>query len=804
MVEHNPNQIADLDRGLLSLLAVGRRAFNVFNEVRTIMNFTDFFGSCVVIDGVGQGRFTWRQVMEANDLVTFLGNNVAVNAAYFKHTAAGGAETMLQCRSGFNDTLVPEITAESSNIIRRGMSSLVREGGSLDAAETQFNANFSQNMQFLYGSAANPGDTVIQAAVANAMASGMMKLGQQTDMAADYIVSGSHIERLLSYQALGRIASEKLPLLKIIFEAFLYAVFPIIALMSIVSPSKVALNYVKALVWISLWTPIYAIVHFVSSFYSNKVLTEMAPEYGGAFSIIGGGEMMRFMSDIVATSGYLITALPMIAWMLVSNSGAMMAGFAGRVMQGYDSSVQSGAKEIEDGQGRRMGATFAQNDEGNYNTQQQNAYGDTVTRSSNGGEYLDQSNSSSKLMISPQMTEQATQQAQQTLTNSVATMDSASTELQTSNSATLADSNAVLDDVRQQQGTSQEFRSAESSRQQTAATDLKQAAKDFARSEGASNVDAEKVAAYAAVEAGTPSVVNALFGVKAKAGAQTEGSFTEQEKFERSIGEKFAKSEQFAEVVSTTAEGSRSMAAQFGISESSANSTALNSTLIEQTQARAEYASSVQETAQAQEAFTTAETIQQAMSVNQGQALFDAARESGLSVNEVSGLIRSAAAGDSGALDEIRGVMNDVNGRTNIGNDPEFQETMTALKMGGQDNIASTYGGSMRQVGVVDQGNNTAVNDEKTLTKEQVVNGTNRAQKQGQEAINNPGSAQTENGTTETLQRKETELDEKTAAIVAQTRAEMLGGFDEDDSTDIGFDQKYVGEIKDIHRRPVD
>ncbi len=54
-------------------------------DERTYLNFTEFFASCVVVDGIGQRRFGWDQVLQSNNLITFFESNVAVNAASFKY-----------------------------------------------------------------------------------------------------------------------------------------------------------------------------------------------------------------------------------------------------------------------------------------------------------------------------------------------------------------------------------------------------------------------------------------------------------------------------------------------------------------------------------------------------------------------------------------------------------------------------------------------------------------------------------------------------------------------------------------------
>ena len=55
------------------------------------------------------------------------------------------------------------------------------------------------------------------------------------------------------------------------------------------------------------------------------------------------------LGDYAAIAGYLSLSIPLMAWMMVSQSGAIMAGLAGRMMQSYDQPVAKAADEASTG-----------------------------------------------------------------------------------------------------------------------------------------------------------------------------------------------------------------------------------------------------------------------------------------------------------------------------------------------------------------------------------------------------------------------------------------------------------------------
>ena len=76
--------------------------------------------------------------------------------------------------------------------------------------------------------------------------------------------------RRITYAAMGEMAARTLPVLRNLFEAFVYAFFRIVfASMLLTSVmGKVTMTYLKSLLWIQLWAPLYAVLHFAMTFYS--------------------------------------------------------------------------------------------------------------------------------------------------------------------------------------------------------------------------------------------------------------------------------------------------------------------------------------------------------------------------------------------------------------------------------------------------------------------------------------------------------------------------------------------------------
>jgi|GEM_PF-3142937 len=740
-----------------------------FPDDRTNNNFSEFFSSCVVVDGIGHNRFTWREVMESTDLKDFFGTRVAVNAARFKYTDGAGSESILPCRSGFKNTLGPDMDNLYTNVIRYGVQGdLISRFGGVDNAAARMTANMQNTISFLTGVSASPQKYVIQQAIANATALGTFKMAEQTNATetSQYLISGAELHRLTTYQALGDISSEKLPLLRIIFEAIIYAIFPIVVLMAIVIPGKVPMAYITALVWINLWAPMYAILHFIMSYYSQVTMTELAALYGNGFSVLANSEMVKFNSDVVATTGYLATALPMLAWMLVSKSGAMAASLAGRVMQGYDQSVEKGANEVVSGEGQRLGTKWEQTGSGGIQNSSIMDSGSRQTNTADGNSLLSQTTSS--LLVSPEVSETAVRSKQQTVESATKTQEQERAQLAESNSALLSNSGAVMQQLSKEQGVNKNFKEAETAQQQRSHAAMEQAMDNYQKMTGVTLTDQAKLAVYAGAEG--PGVDVSLFGfklVETSAGIRFDGSKSETGSDDYKMAQGFTSSKQYSDVISSIGAATREMATSFGLKENNGSVDQLNASLSEQQNAQREHSMAVSQERIARESLNATEELRVALSVDGGQTLVNALLASNdNNIGRVDALLRDAARGSEEAMKNIEFVLIDADQQYGLSNDPNFKEVQRALLGEGNAGVNSTYESGGAEVNSQGAEWRSEVDGKAQVTKRQVESATDVGMASQQQAMNDPGSVITQNGTVDRLQGLKTDVVQKGGGTV--------------------------------------
>lgn len=132
-----------------------------------------------------------------------------------------------------------------------------------------------------------------------------------------------------------KIAEQALPVVRNVAEALCYAVFPLIVLLLFLSSGKNTLlmltGYVTALVSIQLWPPLFAILNYMASIYS-QLDQAAAAEIGGGVKALALQSASPIYSNAVsaqAVVSYLVIGIPMLAYALSNrmvNFGSTLVG----------------------------------------------------------------------------------------------------------------------------------------------------------------------------------------------------------------------------------------------------------------------------------------------------------------------------------------------------------------------------------------------------------------------------------------------------------------------------------------------
>ncbi len=309
----------------------------------------NFWHNCVFYD-LALGFYSMQSLMDASDLETFFRANAASNRG-FDYIDPQGNHQILSCDQAFSGHLDLDIqqAVQSAQVFLPWRNQAVMTQQVITSAAQAMPIAF----QYLSGLGLSASQALTQAALMNSFASGLSGAAAQTGSTAAlsaYTQAVAEREHALDYGVLGRLSAKMLPVVRDVFEGFIDCVFPVIALMSMLPGGvRALLAYFRVQVWIALWPPIYAILNFAMIFFTSvaaqKAIQMCAAGYACApsFSLATQPGFEEVLKMHAAVAGYLMTSIPMIAWLLVNQSGAMLASLAGRIMDSYAQPVSQAA-----------------------------------------------------------------------------------------------------------------------------------------------------------------------------------------------------------------------------------------------------------------------------------------------------------------------------------------------------------------------------------------------------------------------------------------------------------------------------
>ena len=347
-----------------------------------------------------------------------------------------------------------------------------------------------------------------------------------------------------------------------------------------------------------------------------------------------------------------------MAWMMVSQSGAIMAGLAGRMMQSYDQPVAKAADEASTGNVHLGNTRYETHSAFQSNTAPSDlrggitvgdGVGNTQRAAPDGGLFSDVASSNAPLGIN--YGSMATTTARATLSEAASREEASALRTMESNAALRSEIDSMSDRV-QKSETGQD-RWGESERHAFARAHQKteELAERFAEQNGLALQTVQSIQASLGGKLGLGGK-EGLFsaGVHLGGGGESRASAISKEDYSKVV--QFLSSEQYSEALRDEGAVLRDNMSAFQLGTQDTRDQGLNAALNHQRQASLDHSEAVKEVAQASKQLDYARQLSAQIQAKGDDAFFNwLADEKGLSDRQIHQLINDANQGD---LDAIR------------------------------------------------------------------------------------------------------------------------------------------------------
>lgn len=321
-------------------------------DARLSDNLSEFWRQCVFYDLL-LGQYSFDALRDAADVRAFIGTHTS-RARMFPYRNTAGQRDLQYCRDAWNGPLATDLNTEAA-AARRFHGNRLVSAASLNDAVARFSAALPAAYQFISGLSRNADQLITQHALASSLERGVLDFSVANNAPAAaqaYTLTRAQRERRVTFAALGELAARTLPLLRNVLESMIYGIFPIICiLLMLPTAARAGLVYLKALLWVQLWAPLYAILNLAVTLYSRAPgrAALSLPDGSTALTLSNHTALGEALAELSAIAGYLSLSIPLIAYLVLNAAGAVAASLASGLMHSYEAPIGRAAEEATTG-----------------------------------------------------------------------------------------------------------------------------------------------------------------------------------------------------------------------------------------------------------------------------------------------------------------------------------------------------------------------------------------------------------------------------------------------------------------------
>ncbi|MCA8383524.1 conjugal transfer protein TraG N-terminal domain-containing protein [Burkholderia cenocepacia] len=131
-----------------------------------------------------------------------------------------------------------------------------------------------------------------------------------------------------SLASMAILAKNTLPTVRNYAEAIIYAVFPLILVLCLISGAdgakRILAMYAKTVAWVSIWPMLFAVINGLSLIHLSHEMRSMSLQAGVPFGM--AAKFGQTLLDEQALLGYMVIITPPLAWMLLNFASAGVVG----------------------------------------------------------------------------------------------------------------------------------------------------------------------------------------------------------------------------------------------------------------------------------------------------------------------------------------------------------------------------------------------------------------------------------------------------------------------------------------------
>ncbi len=316
-------------------------------------NMRSFVGQCVLYDAMLGRKYTIDDLRNTDDIWGLISENPSpVRSFLWRDPKDGdaprGRPDIISCAEGvakINQLWALELD-RSANLFGKkifGKNGLVNP-----------KAELLKYLPIAYAQLGNiakdASEIIKQQMMIYAVVEGVESNSTALGNAPNFAARRAYLQQRTTYETLGAMAGETLPIMKAVLEAIVYSFFLFVIPLSLLpSGYKYLMTWGRSLLWLQMWAPLYAVLNYIMTMAArSKTLDALSISNEAGVTIASSVGLANMNADITAMAGYLAMSIPFLSLALVKGVGSFvhMASHLGNVSQGAASMA---ANEVTSG-----------------------------------------------------------------------------------------------------------------------------------------------------------------------------------------------------------------------------------------------------------------------------------------------------------------------------------------------------------------------------------------------------------------------------------------------------------------------
>jgi len=324
------------------------KMFRIINE-DAADNMRNFVNQCVVYDALLGRKYTIEDLRHSDDLWGLVSTSASpVRSFVYREPHDPGSvpnrAEIITCREGV--TKLNRLWGMEVNRTATLFGTKIFGKNAFLNPKVELFKYLPLAQGYLTQSAKSAEQILQQHMMIHSVVDGIEQKSTELGNAPNFATRRAYLQQRTTYETLGNLAAESLPMMKNVIEALAYAAFIFILPLALLPMGwKVLGQWGGLILWVQMWAPLYAVLNFIMTVSAkSKSIAAVALSNENGVTIASSVGLINANADMAAMAGYLAMSIPFISWALVKGgAGAFvqLATHLGSVTQGVAGTAAS-------------------------------------------------------------------------------------------------------------------------------------------------------------------------------------------------------------------------------------------------------------------------------------------------------------------------------------------------------------------------------------------------------------------------------------------------------------------------------